>query len=154
MFRVRRPSRRRRTHLTRTFRPRKMRMNTYPARSPKPRKVYPHTTFGHTQLYSRKTFHPFRQRDDNYPPNWDDWSKWAKARAGSRCQNCGRGGYGVELHTHHIILASKGGPTSPENLVCLCERCHSMMHPHMRTKYAREHPWEFGYGYYQQPYRY
>lgn len=40
------------------------------------------------------------------------------------CVNCGR--TGGELHVHHIIPRSEGGTNNLDNLVTLCERCHSV----------------------------
>lgn len=33
---------------------------------------------------------------------------------------------------------AKGGKNEPNNLVALCEGCHSMIHPHMRTRYLKK----------------
>ena len=55
--------------------------------------------------------------------------EWAELRqqtldaAGWRCRECGA--YGNEVD--HIIPLRKGGaPRAPENLACLCARCHSI----------------------------
>ncbi|MBI5851808.1 MAG: HNH endonuclease [Planctomycetes bacterium] len=47
------------------------------------------------------------------------------ARDGHACRNCSskRG-----LHAHHVVWRSKGGPTTLENLVTICARCHSLVH--------------------------
>lgn len=37
-----------------------------------------------------------------------------------------------ELHAHHIIHKSSGGPDTLDNLVTLCNRCHAAKHPHMQ----------------------
>ncbi|MCX6659622.1 MAG: HNH endonuclease signature motif containing protein [Candidatus Bathyarchaeota archaeon] len=75
-----------------------------------------------------------------YPPNWDEWSQWAKKRAGNRCQLCGTPKMpGVTLVTHHRYPASKGGPTTPENLIVLCERCHASQHKHLYTRYVNKY---------------
>lgn len=46
-------------------------------------------------------------------------------RDGHRCVHCGgrRG-----LHAHHVEWRSKGGATTPANLITLCARCHSLVH--------------------------
>ncbi|NUQ76099.1 MAG: HNH endonuclease [Polyangiaceae bacterium] len=46
-----------------------------------------------------------------------DWSE-----AHKRCWRCGY--QSKRLQRCHIIPASRGGPTTPENLVLLCRRCH------------------------------
>jgi len=47
------------------------------------------------------------------------------ARDGHACVHCSsrRG-----LHAHHVHWRSKGGATTPENLVTLCARCHGLVH--------------------------
>lgn len=40
------------------------------------------------------------------------------------CVNCGR--TGGELHVHHIVPRNEGGTNNLDNLVTLCERCHSV----------------------------
>ena len=42
-----------------------------------------------------------------------------------RCQECG---FYKHLEVHHIVPKSKGGTDDPENLVTLCQRCHSKKH--------------------------
>jgi hypothetical protein len=44
---------------------------------------------------------------------------------GCRVQGCGRRGF---LHVHHLVHWTKGGPTSPDNLACLCPEHHRMVH--------------------------
>jgi len=45
------------------------------------------------------------------------------ARAGGRCQACGRGG---RLDVHHVIKRSRGGSDwDLDLLVALCRRCHA-----------------------------
>jgi 5-methylcytosine-specific restriction endonuclease McrA len=66
----------------------------------------------------------------NYPDDWDDLRRIVYARDGYRCMNCGASG--VELHAHHIVPLSRGGTNNLTNLTTLCERCHTLLHPHMR----------------------
>ncbi len=47
------------------------------------------------------------------------------ARDGYRCLHCGAK---RRLHAHHKIFRGNGGPTTPANLLCLCIRCHSLVH--------------------------
>lgn len=47
------------------------------------------------------------------------------ARAGYRCERCGRRG---SLHPHHRLRRSQGGPNTLENLCSLCHACHRMVH--------------------------
>ena len=48
-----------------------------------------------------------------------------KERDYYRCRACG---YGQNLHVHHIIYRSHGGPDEPWNLITLCKRCHDTAH--------------------------
>jgi len=52
----------------------------------------------------------------------------ALARAGNRCQWCGRkpepGNRSTRLEVDHIIPQWAGGPTRPDNLQVLCRACH------------------------------
>ena len=47
------------------------------------------------------------------------------ARDGLTCVHC-RSRRG--LHVHHVQWRSKGGATTPRNLVTLCARCHGLVH--------------------------
>ena len=47
----------------------------------------------------------------------------AMTRDERTCQRCGRY-HEVELHLHHVLPHSQGGPDTAENLVTLCEFCH------------------------------
>lgn len=52
-------------------------------------------------------------------------------RDGFRCQYCGRSGRdGVRLEVDHLVPVSRGGPTTPDNLVTACFDCN-------RSKHAR-----------------
>lgn len=48
------------------------------------------------------------------------------ARAGNRCECCGRSG--CQLDGHHRVASSDGGGDNPENLLVLCKLCHALMH--------------------------
>lgn len=48
---------------------------------------------------------------------------------GLTCQECGfKTSRPGELFAHHIIPASHGGPTEPDNLILLCHSCHRAAH--------------------------
>lgn len=54
-------------------------------------------------------------------------------RDNRRCRICGRNPdihLDLELHVHHIRPWAKGGPTSPKNLLTLCNTCHKGLNPH------------------------
>ena len=46
------------------------------------------------------------------------------ARDGNRCQYCGAKGTAFDLTVDHILPLSRGGTTSPENLVAACYACN------------------------------
>ena len=48
------------------------------------------------------------------------------ARAGNRCECCGRSG--CQLDAHHRRAVSDGGDHSPGNLLVLCKVCHALLH--------------------------
>jgi 5-methylcytosine-specific restriction endonuclease McrA len=74
---------------------------------------------------------------NDYPENWDDISREFKKQLRYRCQ---QDGCGIELsaqnsrylHIHH--KNSLKNDCRPENLVCLCIRCHAQQpnHSHMK----------------------
>jgi Holliday junction DNA helicase RuvB len=46
-------------------------------------------------------------------------------RDGCCCRSCGSR---RQLMVHHIVWRSQGGPTRAWNLICLCARCHALVH--------------------------
>ena len=65
-----------------------------------------------------------------------------KQTAGFRCEICRIRLPKGKLDAHHIIPVKQGGPTNPDNLRCLCRRCHSMFRTRIGTRYVRKHPWK------------
>ena len=118
------------------------RLRTYPNKLLWPRN-YSSVPFGTELLNLIKALESTQIQKAGYPRNWGRWRRWVKSRAGYRCQKCGLGGDRVKLAVHHIVPLSKGGSTSLGNLICLCEKCHSMSHSRLRTRNIREDPWEF-----------
>lgn len=53
------------------------------------------------------------------------WRHFVVARAGGRCQHCGRHG---PLELHHRIPEALGGRYHPDNLMALCPECHDRAH--------------------------
>jgi 5-methylcytosine-specific restriction endonuclease McrA len=35
---------------------------------------------------------------------------------------------GASIHLHHIVYRSLGGPTTLENLLSVCQKCHAAIH--------------------------
>ena len=64
-----------------------------------------------------------RGRPSASPEEWQAIRTAVVARAGWRCQACGRGG---RLDVHHVVKRSQGGSDwDLEALVALCRRCHA-----------------------------
>lgn len=49
-------------------------------------------------------------------------------RDGYTCQHCRGKSKDSRLHCHHIVFRSKQGSDTPENLITLCETCHTALH--------------------------
>lgn len=59
---------------------------------------------------------------------------------GCRCEVCGREFERRELTGHHIIMKSKGGPITVDNILLACCNCHFGRINHM--KYDSKEYWE------------
>lgn len=58
------------------------------------------------------------------------------ARDQRLCRLCGL--YcGQSIHLHHVVYRSQGGPTSVENLLSVCQRCHTGIHARTLAAVAR-----------------
>jgi 5-methylcytosine-specific restriction endonuclease McrA len=60
-----------------------------------------------------------------YSKIWTAIRKWALLRAGDKCERCGVG-FPLQVHHHHYAHL---GYEFPEDVVVLCENCHSKKHP-------------------------
>lgn len=60
-----------------------------------------------------------------YPPDWKDRQLLVRQRDFNCCVNCGAW---RDLHIHHIRAISEGGTHHVDNLVLLCNACHSEAH--------------------------
>ena len=80
------------------------------------------------QEYAEKVLY---ERDQN----WIDVVSKAFKESGvplrPRCFACNT----QSKHRHHIILIKYGGTNDPRNIEPLCERCHRIIHPHLRDKH-------------------
>lgn len=54
-----------------------------------------------------------------------DQKRAVRARDGGMCRRCGTH---WDLHVHHVVFRSQGGPNAKSNLITLCENCHSHVH--------------------------
>lgn len=58
-------------------------------------------------------------------PQWRRQTKAAKARAGYRCERCGRSHLSARLAVHHLTY-ERLGRERPEDLQVLCFECHQI----------------------------
>jgi len=60
---------------------------------------------------------------------WRKLSRQAKERDKHQCQICGDrpGDPYCQLHVHHRVPRSQGGPNTVENLITLCDLCHAVV---------------------------
>jgi 5-methylcytosine-specific restriction endonuclease McrA len=60
---------------------------------------------------------------------WRKLSREAKERDKCQCQTCGDrpGDPYCQLHAHHRVPRSKGGPDTVQNLDTLCDLCHAVV---------------------------
>lgn len=70
-----------------------------------------------------------RRKKTDYPENWIEIRSNILKRDNYSCCNCRAT---KRHHVHHIVPLSCGGTNNETNLITLCERCHIMIHPHMR----------------------
>lgn len=66
--------------------------------------------------------------DGKYPENWDEIRRKVFVRDDHQCQRCGTKRGESELHAHHQTPISKGGGHDLDNLITLCQGCHSKEH--------------------------
>jgi len=69
--------------------------------------------------------------DSKYPADWNKRRITLFNRHDWECQNCNDHvprDSGRELHAHHIRPISEGGGHSLDNLLPLCEECHTDIH--------------------------
>jgi 5-methylcytosine-specific restriction endonuclease McrA len=60
---------------------------------------------------------------------WRKLSRKAKERDKYQCQICGDrpGDPYCQLHAHHRVPRSQGGPDALENVITLCDLCHAVV---------------------------
>lgn len=81
--------------------------------------------------FKSMTRHEYHEHYERINKGMNDARKRNLERAGYRCEICGwqyADRSGVALTTHHIVEVRHGGDNSDENLICLCERCHKIVH--------------------------
>ena len=62
------------------------------------------------------------------------------SKYGLRCEVCGKEFSKAELTAHHIIMKSKGGKATEDNILIACCNCHFGKINHMR--YNSKEYWE------------
>ena len=75
-------------------------------------------------LISEKVKHWGYQKGFNY--GWSSRRETILHRDDYKCQCCGK--KDTRLEVHHIIYRSNGGTDDENNLITLCEECHSKIH--------------------------
>lgn len=68
---------------------------------------------------------------ENGTATWHKTRVWVQDRANGRCEArvdavCTVRG----VHAHHVRLRSQGGSDGPENLLWVCQPCHTWIHDH------------------------
>lgn len=82
---------------------------------------------GDNMKYQDNTFYGNRFYSNCfYPVNWNSMRKIVYARANYKCEYCGNVRIGI--NAHHVLPLSKGGKNELNNLVCICDICHSILH--------------------------
>jgi hypothetical protein len=61
----------------------------------------------------------------SYPPDWEERKESAREKIGF-CERCHASR--IMLHVHHKLPISRGGNHKLDNLIILCEKCHSLVH--------------------------
>lgn len=76
---------------------------------------------------------------ESAPQEWFRRAPTRKARMrvlkrdGLQCRLCGRSPndyVDIELHLHHVVPWGEGGLTEEDNLITICDTCHSGLEPH------------------------
>lgn len=62
----------------------------------------------------------------DYPDDWEQRKSYVLRNAEYECESCGEDS--KPLHAHHRKPLSAGGSNALDNLMCLCEDCHSEFH--------------------------
>jgi 5-methylcytosine-specific restriction endonuclease McrA len=90
------------------------------------------------QVRSRAIRDQVRQIYDvwlSYPPDWAERRELVIDRDGDWCANCGADAL---LHLHHQREIKQGGTHKIDNLVLLCEECHSKAHGSRKFQYKNK----------------
>ncbi len=77
-------------------------------------------------LRNENVVHWGYQKGKNY--GYANTKAYVLARDGYQCQYCKAKKSGTKLEVHHIIFRSQGGSDDEENLITLCEPCHTKLH--------------------------
>lgn len=81
-------------------------------------------------------FSAFDQKYDAYllSAHWRDLRAKVFSDAGNKCESCGTQS---SLHGHHMIYRTPLTECTPEDIMCLCEGCHKMLHENLRIKRSK-----------------
>ena len=73
-----------------------------------------------------------RQRCD--AETWAAITAGIRKRDGHKCAVCGTNE--MRLNVHHLVTVQNGGGDNPQNLLTLCDDCHSIIHPWLGESHA------------------
>jgi hypothetical protein len=86
-----------------------------------------------TSVTGFRTQTPLTVQLCDYGPDWSDISLRVKQRDAFTCQKAD-GRCRGPLQAHHIVELSRGGTTTEDNLITLCEFHHSLKHLHLQGR--------------------
>ena len=75
-----------------------------------------------------------RQYQTGRMSGYTNISEYVLCRDKHTCQSCGK--KTGKKHVHHVIWRRDGGADTPENLITLCESCHTKVHSSSRSNKA------------------
>lgn len=73
-----------------------------------------------------------------FSSSWRSLRKQILDRDGWVCRECNQPIRGRHAHVHHKLPRALGGPNSEENLISLCDRCHSQKHMALHVSLGRK----------------
>lgn len=78
-----------------------------------------------------------KTRRDVSESEWYVVRSFVLERDGFRCTYCGGDGDEAPLHCDHVIPRSRGGKSTPDNLVAACRRCNSSKRASFLNQWVR-----------------
>lgn len=100
----------------------------------------------HRKLFQREEWKRYDQQDRDPESNKRYGRSWREiryryAKAHPYCEKCFSEGRMVPLdEVHHKIPLSRGGTNDPDNLMSLCQSCHTKIHLELGDRKPRKAP--------------